>query len=71
MHLLSHAHIIILYAHNQVDIEKPDMDKFLLFSNANFTEFTLHPGQMLYIPPRCWHYVRSLDISFSVSFWWS
>jgi lysine-specific demethylase 8 len=25
---------------------------------------------MLFIPVKHWHYVRSLDISFSVSFWW-
>lgn len=31
---------------------------------------TLHPGQTLYIPPRHWHHVKSLDTSFSVSFWW-
>lgn len=27
-------------------------------------------GELLYIPPRCWHYIRSLSLSFSVSFWW-
>ena len=26
--------------------------------------------QMLYIPPRWWHYVESVETSFSVSFWW-
>uniref|UniRef100_A0A2P2L7T1 Transcription factor n=2 Tax=Rhizophora mucronata TaxID=61149 RepID=A0A2P2L7T1_RHIMU len=30
----------------------------------------LEEGEMLYIPPRWWHYVRSLTTSFSVSFWW-
>ena len=30
----------------------------------------LQPGEMLYIPPRWWHYVKSLSVSFSVSFWW-
>jgi [histone H3]-dimethyl/trimethyl-L-lysine36 demethylase len=33
-------------------------------------ECVLSPGQMLYIPPKWWHYVRSLSPSFSVSFWW-
>ena len=30
----------------------------------------LSPGDCLYIPRHCWHYVRSLSPSFSVSFWW-
>lgn len=30
----------------------------------------LEPGQMLFIPPGWWHYVRSTTVSFSVSFWW-
>ena len=54
----------------QVDVESPDLTKYPEFSRAEAREFLLHPGQTLYIPPRCWHYVRSIDISFSVSFWW-
>ena len=30
----------------------------------------IYLGDMLYIPPKWWHHVRSLDVSFSVSFWW-
>lgn len=30
----------------------------------------LSPGQQLYIPPKMWHYVRSLSPSISISFWW-
>ena len=30
----------------------------------------LEPGQMLFIPPGWWHYVKSTTVSFSVSFWW-
>jgi hypothetical protein len=43
---------------------------FPLFGSAPYTECILRPGEMLYIPPGCWHYVRSLSTSFSVSFWW-
>lgn len=32
-------------------------------------EAVLRPGDMLFIPPRWWHAVRSLTPSFSVSFW--
>ena len=59
------------YSFLQVDCEAPDVEKFPLFPQAIYSEFILHPGQMLYIPPKHWHYVRALDISFSVSFWWN
>ncbi len=35
-----------------------------------YYDVVLRPGQMLYIPPGWWHFVRSLSVSFSVSFWW-
>ncbi|MCL4119280.1 UNVERIFIED_CONTAM: hypothetical protein GTU68_034441 [Idotea baltica] len=31
---------------------------------------TLGPGDAVYLPPKWWHYVRSLSNSISVSFWW-
>lgn len=53
-----------------VDVESPDLDRYPLFSDVPYTECILKPGQMLYLPPKYWHYVRSLSVSFSVSFWW-
>ena len=41
------------------------------YSSIPHYDFILQPGEILYIPPYYWHYVRSLTISFSVSFWWS
>lgn len=55
---------------SQVDVERPDLEKFPLFADLPFLECVLSPGEMLYIPPMYWHYVRSLSTSFSVSFWW-
>ncbi len=55
---------------SRVDIERPDHQQFPLFADAQYTECILAPGEVLYIPVKCWHYVRSLDVSFSVSFWW-
>lgn len=43
---------------------------FPLFQGTPGYECVIGPGQMLYIPPRWWHHVRSLSTSFSVSFWW-
>lgn len=36
-----------------------------------YWECILGPGDSLLIPIGWWHYVRSLSISFSVSFWWN
>lgn len=55
---------------SQIDAEHLDFDTFPLVKNAKFYSITLYRGEMLYIPPKWWHYVRSLSKSFSVSFWW-
>ena len=31
---------------------------------------TVRPGEMLYIPPRWWHFCVAEEVSFSVSYWW-
>ncbi|BDA45517.1 Lysine-specific demethylase 8 [Coccomyxa sp. Obi] len=55
---------------SQVDLDAPDLARFPGFEGLPFLDTTLLEGQMLYIPPKWWHYVRSVSISFSVSFWW-
>ncbi|XP_070940386.1 bifunctional peptidase and arginyl-hydroxylase JMJD5 isoform X4 [Macaca nemestrina] len=55
----------------QVDVENPDLEKFPEFAKAPFLSCILSPGEILFIPVKHWHYVRALDLSFSVSFWWS
>nr|XP_057904248.1 lysine-specific demethylase 8 isoform X2 [Doryrhamphus excisus] len=61
----------LLHNTSQVDVENPDTERFPEFSKAPYLECVLHPGDVLFIPVQHWHYVRSLDQSFSVSFWWS
>ncbi|XP_030051631.1 bifunctional peptidase and arginyl-hydroxylase JMJD5 isoform X2 [Microcaecilia unicolor] len=61
----------ILHNTSQVDVEIPDLEKFPKFAEATYKECILTPGQVLFIPVKYWHYVRALDVSFSVSFWWS
>ncbi|KAK3182318.1 hypothetical protein K4F52_006320 [Lecanicillium sp. MT-2017a] len=39
--------------------------------DIEYHECILGPGDTLLIPIGWWHYVRSLSISFSVSFWWN
>jgi lysine-specific demethylase 8 len=53
-----------------VDVRAPDADRFPAFAEVPYVDVVLEPGDMLYVPPRWWHYVQSMDRSCSVSFWW-
>ncbi|KAH3769101.1 lysine-specific demethylase 8-like [Dreissena polymorpha] len=55
---------------SQVDVENCDLIKFPEYKTAIFSECLLNSGEMLYLPPKWWHFVKSLSVSFSVSFWW-
>lgn len=68
-HVYPHG-TMLLKNTSQVDIENPDYVKFPLFRDASYFECILKPGEMLYIPKEYWHFVKSLSVSFSVSFWW-
>ena len=62
----------ILTNTSQIDIEKDDIDilkEFPEFSKATGYECILEEGDILYIPPKCWHFVKSLSTSCSLSFW--
>ena len=61
----------LLSTTSQVDVENPDLTTFPLFEGVTFSDCVLREGDMLYIPPMYWHYIRSLTTSFSVSFWWT
>ncbi|KAL8798702.1 MAG: hypothetical protein Q9182_006453 [Xanthomendoza sp. 2 TL-2023] len=59
---------------SEVDAEAaPEMldTSYPLFRQAKYVETVLSEGECLYIPVGWWHYVRSLSVSFSVSFWWN
>lgn len=42
----------------------------LFYKEAGYVECVLRAGEGLFIPKGWWHYVRGLEVSFSVSFWW-
>ena len=54
-----------------VEVERPDRDRHPRFARATPLELTMHPGEMLYIPATWWHYLRALDPSISMNFWWN
>ena len=67
----------LLYPHegflsntSRIDVDNPDLNQFPDFLSVPYLECILDEGSMLYLPPRMWHYVKSLSVSFSVSFWW-
>jgi hypothetical protein len=51
---------------NIVDLES---DEFPNLKNAKFVDGIVEPGDLLYIPKGWWHYVESLSISISISYW--
>jgi len=55
---------------SMVDLDCIDLETFPLVDTLQGYHTLLREGEMLYIPPMVWHYVRSLEESFSVSFWW-
>jgi len=42
---------------------------YVFMTGCRYSEAILAPGDMLFIPSKHWHYVRSLSPSFSVNFW--
>ncbi|KAG8653111.1 lysine-specific demethylase JMJ30 isoform X1 [Manihot esculenta] len=61
----------MLFNSSQVDLDNIDEKEFPKVHDLEFLDCILEEGEMLYIPPKWWHYVRSLTISFSVTYWWS
>ncbi len=56
------------HCYSQIDMENIDYERYPLFKNANVMELILEPGEVLFLPVGCWHYVRGLDISITMSF---
>ena len=54
-----------------VEVERPDLARHPRFARATALELTVEPGEMLYIPATWWHYLRALEPSISLNFWWN
>jgi hypothetical protein len=51
----------------RVDPAEPDLERFGLFGRATAYECVIEPGDLLYVPPDWWHWVRGLEKSVTVS----
>lgn len=61
----------LMHNTSEVDAANPNLSKHSRFADAMpLLECELRKGDLLYIPPLFWHHIESLDVSFSVSFWW-
>ena len=54
---------------SMVDVEAVDEEKYPLMKQVILHECVIRAGEMLFIPRRWWHHLRSLSTSFSVSLW--
>ena len=54
---------------SQVDAEMPDYNQFPEYANAAGAKVIVEAGDGLFIPKGTWHYVRGLEPSWSLSFW--
>jgi hypothetical protein len=45
---------------SMVDVAAPDLQQFPLFAETAFSECIVNEGELLYIPPKYWHYVRAV-----------
>ena len=51
-----------------VDPENVDYSRFPKMREVDILDVTLMPGELLFIPLSWWHWVKSLDVSISLSF---
>lgn len=54
----------------KIDQDGMDEKMFPEVQDLEFVDCILEEGELLYIPQKWWHHVRSLTTSFSVNFWW-
>jgi lysine-specific demethylase 8 len=54
-----------------VTVEDPDLARHPRFREARGVELVVEAGQVLHIPSGWWHYVRGLEPSISLNFWWA
>jgi ribosomal protein L16 Arg81 hydroxylase len=53
--------------YSDVDPKSPDLERFGRFGEAHPIEFSVGPGEVLFIPVGWWHHVEALELSISLS----
>jgi tetratricopeptide (TPR) repeat protein len=57
-----------LHCYSQLDLTNIDYARFPLLRNARIMDVILEPGEILFLPVGCWHYVKGLDMSITMTF---
>jgi ribosomal protein L16 Arg81 hydroxylase len=57
-----------LHCYSEIDMGNIDYERYPLLKKANIMELILEPGEVLFLPVGCWHYVHGLDISMTMTF---
>lgn len=55
------------HCYTPVDGYRVDYEKFPMMRNVQILECEIGPGEILFLPVGCWHYVEGLEISSTVS----
>ncbi len=53
---------------SQVDGRNIDYERFPAMRNVRVLECELRPGELLFLPAGCWHFVEGLDVSATITF---
>ncbi len=66
----SQTHLVYNYVgvYSEVNCDDINYDIYPSFQYVNKIELVLEPGEVLFLPVGWWHYVRSLDVSITVTF---
>ena len=56
---------------SELDLLRPDPERFPLFAKADPVEALLEPGDTLFLPAFWWHHVHSVELSISINYWWN
>jgi Tfp pilus assembly protein PilF len=57
-----------LHCYSELDLTNIDYSRFPMLRNARIMDVILEPGDVLFLPVGCWHYVKGLDMSITMSF---
>jgi hypothetical protein len=56
------------HCYSPVDPEKPNLEQFPRFAEANVIDLVIGPGDLFFLPVGWWHHVRGLEISITMTF---